>query len=168
MKTGSIPFLLHYYPFTVPKTNLMTDSKGNEPNIKIEKNNIIGYNIIDYTNIYSIDEDFEECLITLTIPSIGYFNLTNFLIENKQLTSYTDLNYKYSYYISEDAKLKYDDITTKTLSVRNDNTGNPVSNEALLEKLTNDEFINADINVYIKETNPITSKTKIRRRKSKG
>ena len=161
MKTGSIPFLLHYYPFTVPKTNLMTDSKGNEPNIKIEKNNIIGYNIIDYTNIYSIDEDFEECLITLTIPSIGYFNLTNFLIENKQLTSYTDLNYKYSYYISEDAKLKYDDITTKTLSIRNDNTGNPVSNEALLEKLTNDEFINADINLYIKETNPTTSNTKI-------
>ena len=77
MKTGRIPFLLHYYPFRVPKSGIMTDSKENQPNILIKKANIIGYNIVAFTDVYSeIDNEFDECLITFTIPSIGYFNLT--------------------------------------------------------------------------------------------
>ena len=31
MKTGRIPFLLHYYPFRVPKSGIITDSKENQP-----------------------------------------------------------------------------------------------------------------------------------------
>ena len=156
MKTGRIPFLLHYYPFRVPKSGIITDSKENQPNILIKKANIIGYNIVAFTDVYSeIDNEFDECLITFTIPSIGYFNLTYFLIENKKLKEpETEPTYTFTYYISEDAKLTYDDITTKPLPVSDDQNGNPVPNEALLEKLTDDEFKDADINVYVTETDP--------------
>ena len=166
MKNHNVNFLLHYYPFNFPDNGLIYDSKGNEPKIKVIKNDIIGYNLVDFENLYSIIYDFEECLIVYSIPSIGYFNQTHFFIKtyletplsNEDLTS--NPTYTFKFYLSEDAKKEYSEITPGNLNVENYNN-NAAPNEVLISKFTDLKFNNSDINIYVTETNPISGIVKI-------
>ena len=159
IKNKDINFLLHYFPFTYPENGVIYDSKGNEPKIKVIKSDIIGYNIIDYKNEYSLFLNFDECLIVYSIPSVGYFNMTYFYIKTYLETPLNDDNslnpsYTFSFYISEDGKKKYSEITTGELGT--EEYSEVLINEVLIAKLTDTKFNNSNINVYVTETDPIT------------
>ena len=164
-KNNNINFLLHYYPFPNKNDGLIYDSKGNEPTIKQVKDDIIGFNIIDYENLYTIIYDCDECLIVMTIPSFGYFNLTHFYLKAYLETPLSTVDpssnpiYTFSFYISEDAEKIYPSITTGQLDTEGLNNLTP--NEVLIAKLTDSKFNNSNINIYVTETNPITGITKI-------
>ena len=164
-KNNNINFLLHYYPFPNKNDGLIYDSKGNQPTIKQVKDDIIGFNIIDYENLYTIIYDFDECLIVMTIPSFGYFNLTHFYLKAYLETPLSTVDpssnpiYTFSFYISEDAEKIYPSITTGQLDTEGLNNLTP--NEVLIAKLTDSKFNNSNINIYVTETNPITGITKI-------
>ena len=161
-----INFLLHYYPFIDRNNGIISDVKGNEPEIVEKRNDIIGYNIVDYDNLLSLLIDFEECLVVLTIPSFGYFNLTHFYISTylKNPLSTDDLSsnpiYTFKFYISEDAKKKYSEINPGEFNAEGYDE-NLAPNEVLISKLTDQKFNNSDINVYVTERNPITGRIKI-------
>ena len=165
VKNNNINFLLHYYPFPNKNDGLIYDSKGNEPIIKKVKTDIIGFNIVDYENLYNIIYDFDECLIVMTIPSFGYFNLTHFYLKTYLETPLSTVDpslnptYTFSFYISEDAEKIYPSITTGELETEEINNLTP--NEVLIAKLKDLKFNNSNINVYVKETNTITGITKL-------
>ena len=139
---SSIPFLLHYFPFTVPLSGDIIDSQGVKATTKISKQNIIGYNLIDYDNIYKIEEEKDECLLLYTIPSMGYFNMTSFLIQSRDNIN-NIMSYSYNYYISEQAEKYYSQINQETFL-----TGSTL-NEFLLSKVTDEKFKDVQLNIYV-------------------
>ena len=144
-KNNEIPNILHYFPFKMDKKGIIEDIKGNEPSQKILKNKILGYNVIDYSNKYSIDEEFEECLIIYALPQRIYFNLTNVLIYNYEINPkpYGFYNYKYEYYLSKNAEVPYINITKNELKV----SDNP--RELLLKKFKESHYKDTQLNIYI-------------------
>ena len=153
-KNNDVPNILHYFPFKMDKEGIIKDVKGNEPSQKIQKENIIGYNIIDYYNKYTIDEEFEECLIVYALPQTVYFNLTNVLIYNYEIEpkTYPFYNYKYEYYISKNGENLYDDITKLELKVKD----NP--RELLLKKFKESHYKGVQLNIYLNLTEIETQK----------
>ena len=102
---SSVPYLLHYFPLTVPINGDLVDSQGNKASSLTKKHNIIGYNLVDYDDLYNIDETLEKCLLIFTIPSMGYYNLTNFLIQVRDNIPNL-ISYDYNYYIKKGKELQ--------------------------------------------------------------
>ena len=144
-KNNDIPNILHYFPFNMKKDGIVKDSKGNVPSQEILKNNIIGYNIIDYENKYNIDETFEECLVIYVLPSRIYFNLTNVLIYNYEIEPkvYPYYNYKYEFAISQNASVLFKDIKRTNLNTENN------QRELLLKKFKDNKYNGIQLNLYI-------------------
>lgn len=140
---SKVPYLLHYFPLTVPINGELIDSQGNKATSYTKKNNIIGYNLVDYNNLYNIDDELEECLLIFTIPSMGYFNLTNFLI---QVTDNIPnlITYDYTYYISEEGEKYYSQINQEVLIT------NTFEKEYLINKLNEEKYKDSQLNIYVK------------------
>ena len=144
-KTNDIPNILHYFPFKMKKDGIISDIQGNLPSQQVLKNTLIGYNVIDYENKYDIDVEMEECLIIYILPERVYFNLTNVLIYNYEINPkiYPYYNYKYEYYISQNAKDSYTDIQKVDFEALN----NP--RELLLSKFKDKKYNGIQLNIYV-------------------
>ena len=144
-KNNDVPNILHYFPFKMTKTGDVTDAKGNAPSQATLKQNIKGYNIIDINNKYTIDDEFDECLIVYALPQRVYFSLTNVLIYNYEIDpkTYPYYNYKYEYYLSKNAQSTYSSITKTTFPVSN----NP--RELFLNKFTSSNYNGIQLNIYL-------------------
>ena len=153
-KNNNIPNILHYFPFKMKKDGIIQDSQGNLPSQQILKSNLLGYNVIDYENKYNIDETFKECLIIFVIPSKVYFNLTNVLIYNYEISPklYPFYDYKYEYYISKNGEVSYNEITKINLNALN----NP--KELLLKKFKDTKYNGVQLNIYITLTEKVSKK----------
>ena len=136
------------------KEGNIKDVKGNEPLQASIKQNFKGYNVIDITNMYDIDEEFEECLIIYAIPQMIYYNLTNVLVYNYETEpkTYPFYNYKYESYISKDGEVSYINITKSELKVSN----NP--RELFIPKFRSTEYNGVQFNIYITLTEIATEK----------
>ena len=146
-KKYGVPFLLNYFSFEFNKSGIIEDILGNQPFSIKKKNNIIGYNIVDYKNeINFLDINDKLCLFVESLPNIGYFNKTYFLLKEYYLLDKGDFNYTYKYYISENATLSYNKIKTNYL--KNDSL-NLNNSEYLLEKFTDLNFNDSQINIYL-------------------
>jgi len=144
-KNNDIPNILHYFPFKMKKDEVISDVQGNLPSQQVLKNTLIGYNVIDYENKYDIDVEMEECLIIYILPERVYFNLTNVLIYNYEISpkTYPYYNYKYEYYISQNGKNSYTDVEKVEFELEN----NP--REFLLSKFKDNIYNGIQLNIYV-------------------
>ena len=146
-KKYGVPFLLNYYNFEYKKNGKIEDSLGNQPSSIKKKNNLIGYNLVDYNNEINFKDINEKlCLFVESLPNVGYFNKTYFLLKEYYLLNKGDFNYTYKYYISENANKTFDEIETNYLKYDSQNLKN---SEYLLEKFTNLDFNDTQINIYL-------------------
>ena len=146
-KKYGVPFLLNYFNFEYNKNGKIEDSLGNEPSSIKKKNNLIGYNLVDYNNEINFkDINDKLCLFVESLPNVGYFNKTYFLLKEYYLLNKGDFNYTYKYYISENANHTFDEIETNYLKHDSQNLKN---SEYLLEKFTNLDFNDTQINIYL-------------------